>query len=176
MKKTLILSLVLAASACAVFAQGTVNFANVGTGLNAPVFLSDGTTRVPTGYTAQLLTGAAAGSLSAITTTAFVGNGYFTGGTATINVAPGQTAYFQILAYLTSQGSYAAAVNSGLGNVYGQSGVFTVIPADPLSSPPGTPTTLTALQSFNLNPVPEPTTLALLGVGAASLLVLRRRK
>ena len=179
MKKTIILAIALAVSVSAVVAQGTVNFANVGGTLNAPVFFSDGTTRVPTGYTAQLLTGPSSGSLSAITTTPFVGNGYFTGPGVAINVAAGQTAFVQILAYLTSYGSYAAAQTAGIGgigNVYGQSSIFTVVPANPNANPPDTPAALANLQSFNLNPVPEPTTFALLGLGAASLLVFRRRK
>lgn len=42
-------------------------------------------------------------------------------------------------------------------------------------TPPGPPADLVGLESFRLIPVPEPTTWALLGLGAAALLIFRRR-
>jgi hypothetical protein len=48
---------------------------------------------------------------------------------------------------------------------------------NPAASPPGTPANLTGWTSpVLLSPVPEPSTIALAGLGVASLLLFRRRK
>jgi hypothetical protein len=63
MKTTLLAAGLLAISAPA-FGQGTILFANVGTGLNAPIFDADGTTRLAgTGFSVELLAGATAASI-----------------------------------------------------------------------------------------------------------------
>lgn len=167
----------------AAYAQGTVNFVNVnsGAGLNAPIFLNDGTTKVGSGFTAELMAGASAGSLASVATTGFLtgaGAGYFQGGTVVIpGVAGGANAFLQVRVFATSSGSFAAASAAGLLNTYGQSGVFSVATGNPGASPPIVPAVLTGLTSFNLNPaIPEPSSLALAGLGAAALLAFRRRK
>jgi hypothetical protein len=48
--------------------------------------------------------------------------------------------------------------------------------AGPNPGPAGTPGNMNGLFQFGVQPVPEPTTLALAGLGMASLLVFRRRK
>jgi len=168
----------------AAFAQGTVNFINVNSSpaLNAPVFAGDGTTRLAgAGYMAELLAGPSAGSLSPVATAAFQsggGAGYFAGGTQVIPGVPGGTvAFIQIRTWSTAAGAtYAAAFASGLPNAWGQSQVFSVTTGNPNAVPPGTPATLVGLTSFSLNPVPEPSTFVLAGLGIASLLLFRRRK
>ncbi len=64
-----------------VAAQGTIAFSNIGPGLNAPAYLSDGTTKLSGAqFMAELLAGTSASSLSPIATTGFfqgVGAGYF---------------------------------------------------------------------------------------------------
>jgi len=165
----------------AAFAQGTVNFVNLGAGLNAPVFMSDGTTKVgTTGFTAELLAGTSAGTLASVATANFVAGGYFQGSPATVaigSVAPGATAFLQVRVFSASSGSFAAAQTANLANTWGQSGVFSVVTGG-AGSPPTTPSPLAGLTSFNLNSgvVPEPSSLALAGLGAAALLVFRRRK
>jgi hypothetical protein len=186
MKKIIvILTGVLIAGATA-FGQGTVNFVNLSSNppLNAPDFLNDGVTKLlGSTYTAVLFAGPNAGSLSLIASTPYLtggGAGYFNGGTEGIGtVADGGTAFIQIYAYLTADGSLANAMADGASaaNQWGSSSIFSVTSGDPSAAPPGTPAVLVGLTSFNLNSVvPEPATLALMGLGGASLLLFRRRK
>lgn len=154
------------------YAQGTVNNANFVSGvLDAPVFDVDGTTRLAgANYMAQLYAGPAGGSLAAIgSPVAFKtgsGAGYFLGGAATIpTVAPGANADIKIVAFQGA--SEASAVATG------SSSVFTVQTGG-AGNPPGLPANLVGLTSFSLQ-VPEPSTIALGILGAAALL-LRRRK
>lgn len=169
-------------------AQGTVNFANAGAGLNQAVYLNDGTTKVSgANFDAELWAGPSAASLALVgTATPFLsggGAGYFNGGVITIGtVAPGTTGFFEVWAWDTTLGgtttgatlaaaqTYAAAGN---GNVYGFSAVFQNTTGGPTPTPPAT---LTSFTSFHLNAVPEPTTFALAGLGAAAALFFRRRK
>ena len=71
------------------FAQGTVNFANFGVGLNAPVYYRDGTTKVAgNAITAELLAGSSHSLLQTVATTGFLTGaaaGYFQGGVVTLN-------------------------------------------------------------------------------------------
>jgi hypothetical protein len=182
--KKIVVTVLACALSLAAFAQGTVNFINVNSSpaLNAPIFLSNGSTRLAgAGFMAELLAGASAGSLSPVASAPFQsggGAGYFAGGTQIIpGVVGGGTAFIQIRAWSTAAGAtYAAAVASGLGDAWGASSVFSVVTGNPSATPPGTPAILVGLQSFNLNPIPEPSTFALAGLGIASLLLFRRRK
>jgi hypothetical protein len=101
--------------------------------------------------------------------------GYFTGGARTIpGFAGGANIAGQVRIWNTAAGStYAAALLSPIGEVQ-ESIVFTL----QLATPPATPTSLTPLNGQNLVlvPVPEPSTFALAGLGAAALLIFRRRK
>lgn len=183
MKKLIATTLACTVVGLAAYAQGTLNFANVGVGLNSPVFMSDGTTKVGAGYTAVLMAGPA-GNLAQIATTPLLTGaqaGYFLGGTQTIpTVAGGGTASVLIDVYNSaSYSSLAAAQTANTANSWGVSAAFTVVLGDPNSVPPGTPATMTALKSFNLTSggvIPEPSTFALAGLGAAALLFFRRRK
>lgn len=54
--------------------------------------------------------------------------------------------------------------------------LFQVTLGNPNATPPDNPATMTGLTSFELSiPVPEPSTLALAGLGSAAMLVMRRR-
>ncbi|MBE0544087.1 MAG: PEP-CTERM sorting domain-containing protein [Verrucomicrobia bacterium] len=182
MKKSLLTLGCLLVGAVA-YGQGTINFANIaGAAVNAPVTQNDGLTRLAGAqFQVQLLAGSSADSLTAIATAPFQtggGAGYFVGGTQVVpGVAGGATAWVQILAWDTTAGaSYAAALASGMDNVYGFSGIFSVVTGNPNAEPPGTPALLTGLESFSLVVVPEPSTIALAGLGLAGLLLFRRRK
>jgi len=164
----------------AAYAQGTLNFVNAGGGVNAPIYMNDGTTKVGTGFTAELFAGTSAANMVSVAQTGFpsgAGAGYFQGGVVTLaSIAPGATATLQLKVWATSSGSYNAASSANLANTWGQSSIFTVATGG-VGSPPSTPSALTGLTSFNLNTsVPEPSSLALAGLGAAAMLVFRRRK
>jgi hypothetical protein len=173
------------------FAQGTVSFNNSATALGltggAPVFDADGTTRLAgTAYVAQLFAGPDIGSLAPWGDTApfrtGAGAGFWNPGADSTriigSVAPGQVATIVVRAWEAAGGTYVAAVAGGF--KHGSSTSFTVATGG-VGSPPSLPTALGAtvggvysgLTSFSL--VPEPSTYALLALGAAAL-ALRRRK
>lgn len=166
------------------FAQGTVNFNNspatVG-GTGAPIFDVDGTTRLEgTAYLAVLYAGPDASSLQpwgeALGFRTGNGAGFFnTTGvntTRTIgSVLPGGVATIEVRAWAASGGpTWAQAFAAGAPT--GQSTAFTVATGGG-GIPPAPPANLVGLTSFSL--VPEPSTYALLALGAAALF-LRRRK
>ena len=166
----------------AAYAQGTLNFVNAGGGVNAPIYMNDGSTKLGTGFTAELFAGSSSANMVSVASTGFLsggGAGYFQGGVVTLaSIAPGATATLQLRVWATSSGSYAAASAANLANTWGQSSIFTVATGG-VGSPPSTPSALTGLTSFNLNAggvIPEPSSLALAGLGAAAMLVFRRRK
>jgi hypothetical protein len=137
----------------AALAQGTVNFFNV----NAPVYLSDGTTPLNgPQYMAGLMAGPTANSLALIATTPFFTNGYYLGGLQTINsVQGGDIAFIQVDVWNTATGTtFDQAQASGFGNAWAQSSVFTVQTGSNLSVPPIPPTSLFGLTPLSLNAGP----------------------
>lgn len=167
-------------------AQGTVNFrnVNVAAGVSAPVFQADGTTRLGTGYWAQLYAGpagTAAGSLVAVgvpvqfqnNITTGLPTGQVNGGAVDTGLAGASSATIQMRAWAGSAGAnYEAAFATGAG--YGFSTPITVTLGNSAANPPTTPADLVGLASFNLV-VPEPSTIALGLLGAAALLIRRRK-
>jgi len=158
----------------------------------------------------DLFAGTSSSSLSRVSTTSFSSGG--TAGTfvgANVSMTPGGTGFngtaavpsgtdfFQVLAYDSAAGSYAAAL-AGNGFYYGSSPIFTTVagsgtPYNSIASP-STPAFSTwaagtsdqsaatglagargAIQ-IQLNLVPEPSTIALAGLSAAALAIFRRRK
>jgi len=83
-------------------------------------------------------------------------------------LAVGTTIYFEVVAFDTAGGSYANAAYRGHGNVFS---VVTVAGTAP--TPAYTPD---AASSFSVAAVPEPTTLALAGLGGFGMLMALRRK
>jgi len=178
-------------------AQGTILLQNFGTGFTTSQVRDANNALIAAGapITVELLASltGAQGSLqpfaTPITTTTWPGGGYFglgdpAGERVLPGFLPGTFPFFQLRAWNNTGGvaSYAAALAankaymagpvfqlvaggglSGLGN---PAGMPTAIPAGPLF---GMPT------GYQLNLVPEPSTLVLGALGAAALL-LRRRK
>ncbi len=181
MKRLLLASAFVAAAATAM-AQGTVKFSNFSTvdGINSPVFAPGGV-KLGSAYLGQLYAGPTEGSLAPVGSAAIafkdaagVGTGYIIGGTATLgNVGVGATAFIQLRAWEAAGGtSYEAA--QAAGKLFGSSATISVVTGgQPPSGPPLVPAPLTGLASFTL--VPEPSTLALGVLGAAALLLRRRR-
>jgi len=177
-------------------AQGTINFANAaGGGLNAPDFDTDGTTKLAgAGFIAQLYAGAvgtAWDSLTALTPTAVFATGlnagYFFGGSVVVTGVPGgSAAAAQVRVWNSAFATWDAAWAAyQAGNPTAKVGVSgwngTGLPTTTLTTPPlrspgvGLDPNLVGLTSFHLYSVPEPSTIALGVLGAAALL-LRRRK
>jgi len=184
--KKLLIAIAFMASAAVAMAQGTVTFQNRDTTqtppIDAPVFDVDGTTALSgAAYLAQLY-------YAPVGSSTFVSSGdavIFRTGTRAgyvdntvdltrtlAGITAGGNAQIQVRAWLASGG---ATYEAALGKVpSGISSTITVATGG-AGSPPGLPTALLGLQSFHLNPVPEPTTIAL-GLLGAGALFLRRRK
>lgn len=178
MKKILI-TLALVATTAASFAQGKITIGNDGTHL-----ITDSTGALvnqATGwnnYTMQLWGGTSAGSLALQTSFvgAAIGNPTFADGRinntafALVGVAGGAVATLQLRFLDTAT----------LGNAFfGQTPVFTVTagsfaPNSIVLGPPGGTSTWAA-GNTQIAVVPEPTSMVLAGLGAASLLMFRRR-
>lgn len=104
--------------------------------------------------------------------TSFPGQIFDNSGTAYIipGVAAGATAYFEVEGWLGNSSSLALAQAGG--QLGGITAAFPVV----LSSATGTEAALINMPALNLvTAVPEPSTLAMAGVGLASMLIFRRR-
>jgi len=86
----------------------------------------------------------------------------------------GATRTLTLEAWTGSSTTYPVAFGAG---VYEDTVTFSQALGNAPGVPtPSTPVTLTSMPSMNLVAVPEPTTLALAGLGGAALLALRRKK
>ena len=85
------------------------------------------------------------------------------------NAADGASAFFEVQVWVGNYANYAAAQAAGA--YVGQSTVFNQV----VKQSPNTPLQLTTMPATILT-VPEPGTFALAGLGAAALLIFRRRK
>jgi len=191
MKKILLTAIAMTVGA-GLYAQGTVTLANtanslVSSNVTGP-FNSGGvypfTVALYWGATgsteAQLVQiGGNLGALNAALPGRFSSAAVYTTGGATL---PGATGVFEVRAWTGSMSSYAAAMADALaggGERLGSSGLFTNGTGGDTAGgtqPPTLPSALTSFTGVGIAPVPEPTTLALGGLGAAALLLFRRRK
>lgn len=182
--KKLILTLALGMACVSAFAQGTLNFGNANAAVNAPIWqdaLGTGVKIGGTGWIAQLWygpAGTAEGALVAHPTTSTFSTtaaqaGYFFGGARTIDtIAGGSVAVIQVRVWNAAAGSsWSSALQSPIGYT-GASSLLNIS----LATPPATPANLVGLTSFAVVPVPEPSSFALAGLGAAALMIFRRRK
>lgn len=184
--KKLLLTIALGVACVSALAQGQLNFSSfalpqVNVVINdAPQF--GGATLGGTAFAADIFWGAA-GTTDSTRLTALnlpsnfltgAGAGHFIGGARTVPVAGGTTIVVQVRAWDTADGaSYQQCFSSGSATArVGWSGLFNVT----VTEPPNTPPNLVGLTAFSLQPVPEPSTMALAGLGAAALLIFRRRK
>ncbi len=179
--KKMLFAIAALAIAISAQAQGTLTFTTkVGTAVNAKVTKAGtGEALAGTDWTAQLVLVGGGGSLTALSpSTVFrtgVAAGYVLQPTTEVvvpGVAAGTPGTFRMRAWNTSAGSYEAA-STIAGNWSGQSADFTVNVGGGLL--PGS--NLVGMQAFSvtLTPVPEPATIALLGLGGAALLIRRRK-
>jgi hypothetical protein len=203
MKKLLITA--TATLACvAAFAQGKVQFVNdslhlvymtTDTGSLLPTDAASAGMATPATVNAtlsvDLWAGTSANSLAKVSTTSFGAiPGKWTSQNTVLPFAGGSTDFYEVQVYATAAGSEANAKLTPL-MYYGDSGVFTVVAGagasylsivSSLSSTTWAPGSYPVPGGSNLGAimlqanVPEPTTLALAGLGIASLLAFRRRK
>jgi hypothetical protein len=80
-------------------------------------------------------------------------------------IGAGATIYLEVEGWLGNSSTYAGAVTKGT------TAVFT----EALVAVPGTSNDIEDMPALNLTAVPEPSTLAMAGVGLASMLIFRRR-
>ena len=187
MKATIVIVLAFVSVSSFCHAQGTVNFANAGAGLNAPVHLETISGALAgAGYMAQLLVDTGGGSFTAVGNAVnFIGAaapGYFNGGVVTVSqVAPGALDTFQIFAWdsATVITTYAQALTAwNAGQLRGGYGGPVTIATGGAGTPPSVPASLVGLQPWFLvgeTIIPEPS-VVLLGLFGAVALLLRRRQ
>ena len=171
----------LAAMICmSALPQGMVIFSNWGAGANAPVFDTDGTTKLGSAFEADLYwaPGTVTDStlLTALNQPAVFGlgppgSGYFTGGVRNIPYVGIVTAQVRVWD-IASGGSWEQASTVPNARI-GESALFSQTVLTGGGSPPYT---LDNMPSFSLRlvTVPEPSAIALAGLGPAVMLVLRR--
>lgn len=174
MKKTILTMLAAVAVAATSYGQGTVVFQNAPSslisfnGVTATAAQNVKATLwwAPEGTTDLGLFTQAGGLVNVGTPLA----GRFSGGTFTVQTAaPGGTATLLVRAFVGAD--WASALSRG------ESSIFTTPTGNPNIVPAGTPTTISGLFGpINVVTVPEPSSMALAGLGAASLLMFRRRK
>lgn len=188
MKKLALTFALVSMTAAGAFAQGQLIFENYfgsGNTNNAPVKLSDGVTLASgTSYLADLIYGSTAGTVTtdagfARAFSTGTGAGFFLGGAQQIGSSAG-TYFMEVVVWQASAGASWSAATGGtglaadyLGSTYGIGNVFSEnLPASPT---PGV-NFAGLITGFTLQSTPEPATLALGGLGAAALLMFRRRK
>jgi hypothetical protein len=181
MKKTL-LTLALTVATVAAFAQGKISLLNDAT--RSVTWLADGTAVQNTGQGATLLIdlygGADAASMVLQTTTVISAAPGLFGPYNFIspNLAGGVTATMQI--QIRQTGFATAALAQAGGGLYAFGPIFTFRPSSTIAynsiiNAGGTALSTWAPGNIVVG-VPEPSSMALAGIGAASLLLFRRRK
>jgi len=179
MNKILATALGLAAFTAA-YGQGTVLIQNNLGAAITYVLAADGSQAKGANYSVEVFKydAAAAGGFGAqLGSTVTIGaNGRFTAGQVSVpDAAGGTTAQLIVRAWdNTTGGSYATAA------VKGFSGAFTTGVLGGAGNPPATPVSMVTglangFQSFQVTGIPEPTTIALGALGAAALLIRRRK-
>ena len=190
MQKTHVLLGILAGLTATAYGQGQIQLSNFGNTSTDTAATSNGLLWLSTGGTPVLINqdfnasfygGTGSTSLTLLATFLLsngtaagdnsFGPGTFVDLTATPYTFPTLSPVFvQIQAWTGTFNSYAAAANAGA--PVAQSRIF----LNPVDAPPGAPVPLTGMPAMVLTGVPEPSTLALAGLGGLSLLMLRPRR
>jgi len=175
MKKTIVALLALVGTTVATFGQAQVVLANLSGPVDAPIGAGPAggpfTQNPGAGARAQLYLADSNTPITPATTFLdFAGfEKYLNQVTLTLDGNTGQAVNVQLKAWMTTGPGAGATWEAAQSK--GASTVFSVTP----TVAPATPPDLVGLTSFNITIVPEPSTIALGVLGAAALL-LRRRK
>jgi len=191
MKKLFLSTLLSSGIAASAFAQGFVALDNTANTDQSPSALSNGLFWLNNGaaivkmsgdFNAAFYGGTDQANLSLIATfsgAGAAGSGFSGAGTwgdpngqgwAIPGSTVSGTAFMRVEAWDGSATSYALALAGGAHTA--QSIVF----SNPMKALPDAPPNLTGMPAVVLSAVPEPSTFALAGLGAAALLIFRRRK
>jgi len=187
MKKLLLTGLMVGLAVSA-FAQGQVNLDNLNNDPNAGptattggLFFLDtgsGAVKIAQDFSISFYGGSDSANLVLLRTFSgataagdnAAGPGFFVDPLGVAATIPGATAsaFMRIEAWLQGNGgnTFATAQYSRASSVF----------SNPVAQPPNTPPNLTGMPSVVLVAVPEPSTFALAGLGAAALFIFRRRK
>ena len=197
MKKILVVAL-MAVAVVSASAQGRVTFASAGVGVSAKFITSgldgdplgvrsitsaESTIRADMFFTAGSTTvGVSAGQLTTagdfnqIFSSTAAQAGYFTGGVKTVPGWVSGPLVAQVRVWDTAFGAYDVA-KLAPGAHWAESALFVITPTlSPTAAPNLVGLGVGATYTLTYNPVPEPSSMALAGLGAASLLIFRRRK
>jgi hypothetical protein len=175
MKKAIAISAVLLVAAFGAQAQRVA-----GTNINGterPLITDlDTGAAVGSDFSVAVYAGADAGSLVAVKTGSILAQGLFNLNDVNTGLAAGSTGFFQVKAWETAFGAtYDEAFAVGR---TGESNVFDMtVSTDVAGQPLGIAPNLVAggLQAFTVEIVPEPSTIVLGILGAAALLIRRRK-
>ncbi len=153
------------------YTTGTRVFSNGTAGLRAQLYFG-----ASTASESSLVAVSTAPSTFKASTSSNVGT-WFSGGRTLDGFASG-TVNLQVRVWdinLASSYEAATALGAGYTGLIGRSLIFQyAIPTDPLAPLPSY--NMQNFQSFTIGVVPEPSTIALAGLGAVALLIFRRRK
>ncbi|MDH7501255.1 MAG: PEP-CTERM sorting domain-containing protein [Verrucomicrobiota bacterium] len=177
MKKILIMASLLAS--VSLMAQGgTLMLANLGGGANAPVFDTDGVTKVAKNAYKALVYVAADENAAKTSTNpvaaavTFNAAGYFVGPTVTLtDFAPGSKPWVKVEVFDAGYNDYNTALSAlaKIGTATFQLGAGLGGGEPPLPAPG-----LVGMPRIEVAPIPEPSVLALVGLGVAAFLLRRR--
>jgi hypothetical protein len=202
MKRLILTATLTAAMAISGFSQGQITFQN---GITSALYLGStaspsnrvtsaalpdgGVVEVGLYWSTAVFTDSAQGTLADTVTMNTSEAGLIAGGTAVLSgTSPGEQVYVQVFAWDSLYGNPDAALTAGAffaawsagpnNSVYGAIGAPELTSGLTVSPAPGPPIFGTAVGQFGraVMPTPEPATIALGGLGAAALLMFRRRK
>jgi hypothetical protein len=174
--KMLVITMGLTLLCLRCWSQGTILFCNQGSGLSALVLDVDGKPVAPNpDYRATLYAGVTPGDRLPVATVSFTSPGVFGEGQSpvTLEFIPSTTpfVYLAVKTWSTVGGRYSTweGASAGADGIPGRSSGFQFQArlGDPLAVPPVEPSPLYGLTSFNFwgEPIPEPSTYALMAMG-----------
>jgi hypothetical protein len=193
--KKLILTGLLVGAVTSAFSQGQVTLRNILNSDTSPTASANGLffldtdgpggaapTLIGSDFNAVFYGGPNSGSLqvlasfigaSAVGVNAAGPGTFFSSTIATVPGVPSGTGTFKVEAWIGPETTFAEAQANlrSSGQLTFQNPV-----GNPLATPPDVPPDLTGMGAVILTAVPEPSTFALAGLGAAALLIFRRRK